>query len=211
MNRGDTKMINTFQDLRNRFETIANKSHKVNRPGPGAIGELLEELMVGAIVGNDRGPDFASINTEAKVHYGKNALTTVFTRKPSQGMTTKEFYNEYGRTTVRVGSVTYKGHTVKVTKKKVSIMVDGVAVLSWTIAELIERIEEKMPNLAMVFATKQGEHVTYDRMAVCRKIVASRFIDSIRNGKVLLDHRGSRGIGFRANPSVIEGWFEVLH
>ena len=83
--------------------------------------------------------------------------------------------------------------------------------MSWTVAELEQRITEKMPNLAIVHATKQGEKVSYNKMTVCRKIIASRFIASLRQGEVVVEIRGSRGTIFRAMPKVIEGWFEVLH
>jgi len=52
-------MINTFQELHNRFDAIARATHNVTRTSAGAVGELFEELMQGEIVGNDRGADFA--------------------------------------------------------------------------------------------------------------------------------------------------------
>jgi len=205
-------MLNSFQDLTTRFAQVASQPHQLTRNSNGEIGELFEELMVGKIVGNDRGADFAAINTEAKVHYGKTANTTVFTFAPTQGLSTKDFRAEHGKTTVRSGSVTYKGHTVNVSKDEVSIMIDGVAACGWKIAELKERIKIKMPNLAMVFATKHNpSQVTFDRMALCQKVIASRFINSIALGEVVIEHRGDRGIGFRAKPSVIETWFETVH
>jgi len=63
----------------------------------------------------------------------------------------------------------------------------------------------------MVKATKQGDKVTFDRLAVCRKVIASRFIDSIARGDVVIEMRGNRGVTFRATPSVIETWFETVH
>ena len=189
-------MINTFQELHNRFDAIAHSTHNVTRTSAGAVGELFEELMQGEIVGNDRGADFAGINTEAKVHHG-SGVTTVFTFAPSSG--------------ISADVVNGHGHSLTVSADSVNVTVDGQAVAGWTVAELSARIVEKMPNLAIVTATKSNSTVTFDRMAVCRNVIASRFIDSIRNGNVVIEMRGSRGVTFRAMPSIIEGWFEVLH
>jgi len=207
-------MINTFQELHNRFDAIAHSAHNVTRSSSGAVGELFEKLMVGKIVGNQKGADFASIETEAKVHYG-NSETTLFGFAPKRrtgSITAAQFAFTYGSSRVRANVVNSYGHSLKVNAKSVKITVDGKAVTGWTVAELSERIAEKMPNLAIVKATKTGNRVTYDRMTVCRHIIASRFIDSIRNGDVVVEVRGSqRGVIFRAMPSIIEGWFEVLH
>ena len=203
-------MINTMQDLRDRFETISNKMHTVTHTSNGAVGELFEELMQGEIVGNDRGADFAKINTEAKVHYS-NGVTTVFTFAPTKGMRPQHFKDQFGGSCVHTSKPNGKGHKLNIRGNKVSVNVGNKSLMSWTVAELEQRIEEKMPNLAIVKATKQGGKVSYDKMTVCRKIIASRFIDSIRKGDVVVEIRGSRGTIFRAYPSVIEGWFEVLH
>jgi hypothetical protein len=210
MNRGDNTMINTFQELHNRFDAIAHSTHNVTRTSAGAVGELFEELMEGEIVGNDRGADFAGINTEAKVHHG-SGVTTVFTFAPSSGISASQFKSAHGSTVVRADVVNGHGHSLTVSADSVSVTVDGQAVAGWTVAELSARIVEKMPNLAIVTATKSNSTVTFDRMAVCRNVIASRFIDSIRNGNVVIEMRGSRGVTFRAMPSIIEGWFEVLH
>jgi len=203
-------MINSFQDLAARFAAISSQSHVVTRKSAGAVGELFESLMVGEIVGNDRGADFAAINTEAKVHHG-NGVTTVFTFAPTTGINAREFKATHGSTVVRHGVTNGKGHGVEVNGPSVNVTVAGVAVAGWTVAELAARIEEKMPNLAMVAATKKGNAVTFDRMAVCRKVIASRFIDSIARGDVVIEMRGERGVTFRAMPSVIETWFETVH
>ena len=203
-------MINSFQDLAARFAAVSSQSHVVTRKSAGAVGELFESLMVGEIVGNDRGADFAAINTEAKVHHG-NGVTTVFTFAPTTGINASEFKAAHGSTVVRHGVINGKGHGVEVNGSTVNVTVSGVTVAGWTVAELAARIEEKMPNLAMVKATKQGETVTFDRMAVCRKVIASRFVDSIAHGDVVIEMRGNRGVTFRAMPSVIETWFETVH
>ena len=75
-------MLNSFEDLNTRFAQVASQPHAVTRKSAGAVGELFEQLMVGGVVGNDRGADFAAINTEAKVHHGKGVLT-VFTFAPT--------------------------------------------------------------------------------------------------------------------------------
>ena len=209
-------MINTFQELHNRFDAITNSVHKVTRSSNGAVGELFEELMQGEIVGNDRGADFANINTEAKVHHG-SGVTTAFTFAPTKGMRPRHFKDQFGGSCVRTTKRNGKGHQLNIRGNKVSVKVGNSSIMSWTVAELEARITEKMPNLAIVKATKvkatkKGKAtVTFDRMAVCRNVIASRFIDSIRNGDVVVEIRGSRGTIFRAYPSVIEGWFEVLH
>ncbi len=203
-------MINSFQELNTRFAQVASKPHTVTRKSAGAVGELFEALMVGGIVGNDRGADFAGINTEAKVHHGKG-VTTVFTFAPTTGMTATEFKNAHGSTVVRAETINGKGHSLQARRDGFVVTVSGVAVAGWTVAELTARIEEKMPNLAMITATKKGNAVTFDRMAVCQKIIASRFIDSVAKGEVVIEMRGSRGVTFRAMPSVIEGWFETVH
>jgi len=207
-------MINSFQDLTARFAQVASQSHAVTRKSAGAVGELFEQLMVGGIVGNDRGADFAAINTEAKVHHGKGVLT-VFTFAPTVGMSASEFKAAHGSTVVRLGVANGKGHSVTIVHHikgpSVAVTVDGKPTAGWTIDELKKRIEEKMPNLAMVAATKKGNAVTFDRLAVCRKVIASRFLDSIARGDVVIEMRGNRGVTFRAMPSVIETWFETVH
>ena len=206
-------MINSFQDLNTRFAQVASQPHAVTRKSAGAVGELFEQLMVGGVVGNDRGADFAAINTEAKVHHGKGVLT-VFTFAPTVGMSAAKFKALHGSSVVRRGVANGKGHSIEMTfgsNAVVNVTVGGVAVAGWKVAELSARIEEKMPNLAMVAATKKGNAVTFDRLAVCRKVIASRFIDSIARGDVVIEMRGNRGVTFRAMPSVIETWFETVH
>ena len=68
-------MINSFQDLNTRFAQVARQPYAVTRKSAGAVGELFEQLMVGGIVGNQSGADFAEIATEATVHYRTGALT----------------------------------------------------------------------------------------------------------------------------------------
>ena len=203
-------MINSFQDLNTRFAQVASQTHAITRKSAGAVGELFEQLMVGGVVGNDRGADFAAINTEAKVHHGKGVMT-VFTFAPTTGMSATEFKDAHGSTVVRRGVANGKGGSVEVNGSMVNVTVGGVAVTGWAVAELSARIEEKMPNLAMVTATKKGNAVTFDRLAVCRKVIASRFVDSIARGDVVIEMRGNRGVTFRAMPSVIETWFETVH
>ena len=203
-------MINSFQDLNTRFAQVASQPHAITRKSAGAVGELFEQLMVGGVVGNARGADFAAINTEAKVHHGKGVMT-VFTFAPTTGMSATEFKDAHGSTVVRRGVANGKGGSVEVNGSMVNVTVGGVAVTGWAVAELSARIEEKMPNLAMVTATKKGNAVTFDRLAVCRKVIASRFVDSIARGDVVIEMRGNRGVTFRAMPSVIETWFETVH
>lgn len=203
-------MINSFNDLSERFNIVSAVAHRVTRKSAGAVGELFEELMVGEIVGNDRGADFAAINTEAKVHHGKGQ-TTVFSYAPTYGVKAAQFKAAYGSSIVRSNGNNGKGHVLEVTDERVSVIVDGVAVCGWMVSELLSRITEKMPNLAIVAATKKGEQVTFDRMTVCRQIVATRFLDSIKRGEVSIEMRGSRGVSFRAMPETIIKWFETVH
>jgi len=126
-------------------------------------------------------------------------------------MRPRHFKDQFGGSCVRTTKRNGKGHQLNIRGNKVSVKVGNSSIMSWTVAELEARITEKMPNLAIVKATKGKATVTFDRMAVCRNVIASRFIDSIRNGDVVVEIRGSRGTIFRAYPSVIEGWFEVLH
>ena len=195
-------MINTIQDLRDRFDTIAHKAHTVTRTSSGAVGELFEELMVGEIVGNQKGADFVNIETEAKVHYRAGEVTIFSFR--GDGLKPSEIKAKRNKSTVRTGDGLTENNG------RFTVKHNGETLTSWKISDLEARITEKMPNLAIVKATKTGNKVTYDKMAVCQHIVPSRFIDSIRNGEVRIELR-SKGTSFRANPAIVEGWFEVLH
>ena len=206
-------MLNSFEDLNNRFAQVASQPHAVTRKSAGAVGELFEALMVGGIVGNQKGADFADIATEAKVHYRTGELT-IFSCKGEMircidgacfpSLKPAEIKAKRGKSTVRVGDgLTEQGDQFVVEH-------NGDRLVAWDKATLISRIVEKMPNLAMVKATKQGDQVTFDALTVCRKIIPSRFIDSIRNGQVRIELR-SKGTSFRANPDVIASWFEIVH
>ena len=59
--QGVNQMLNSFEDLTARFTEIASQPHVVSRKSHGAVGELFEELMVGEVVGNQSGADFAEI------------------------------------------------------------------------------------------------------------------------------------------------------
>ena len=195
-------MINSFQDLNSRFAQVASQPHAVTRKSAGAVGELFEELMVGGVVGTQKGADFAEIATEAKVHYRTGELT-IFSCK-GEGLKPADIKAKRGKSTVRVGDgLTEHGD-------QFAVKHDGETLVAWNKSTLVARIVEKMPNLAMVKATKQGETVTFDALTVCRQIIPSRFIDSIRNGQVRIELR-SKGTSFRANPDVIASWFEVVH
>lgn len=115
-------MINSFQDLNTRFAQVASQPHAVTRKSAGAVGELFEQLMVGGVVGNDRGADFAAINTEAKVHHGKGVMT-VFTFAPTTGMSATEFKDAHGSTVVRRGVANGKGGSVEVNGSMVNVTV----------------------------------------------------------------------------------------
>ena len=206
-------MLNSFEDLNPRFAQVASQPHAVTRKSAGAVGELFEELMIGGIVGNQSGADFAEIATEAKVHYRTGELT-IFSCKGEMircidgacfpSLKPAEIKAKRGKSTVRVGDgLTEQGEQFVVEH-------GGETLVAWDKATLISRIVEKMPNLAMVKATKKGETVTFDALTVCRKIIPSRFIDSIRNGQVRIELR-SKGTSFRANPDVIASWFETVH
>ena len=195
-------MLNSFEDLNTRFAQVASQPHAVTRKSAGAVGELFEELMIGGIVGNQSGADFAKIATEAKVHYRTGELT-IFSCK-GEGLKPSEIKAKRNKSTVRVGDgLTERGDQCVGEH-------GGETLVAWDKATLISRIVEKMPNLAMVKATKQGDQVTFDALTVCRQIIPSRFIDSIRNGQVRIELR-SKGTSFRANPDVIAGWFETVH
>ena len=202
-------MISTFADLDTRFAAIAGTSHVVTRKSAGAVGELFEELMAGGIVGNFAGADFAEIDTEAKVHYGRGPMT-LFCFAFSHGVKPAEFSKAYGSGQVRVGRVNSKGHSLRVTDSAVEVTVDGRAVAGWSVADLLERIENKMPNLAMVDATKRGQSVVFNQMFVGKRIVAERFIEAIASGNVIVEMR-SGAVQFRANPETVKGWFEASH
>ena len=204
-------MINSFQDLTTRFAQVARKPHVVTRKSAGAVGELFEELMIGGIVGNQSGADFAAINCEAKVHYTRtNRLTTLFCFAFTLGLKPSAFAKEFHAGMARAGRTNKHGQSVSVCWKRVMITVDGVAVAGWTIDELKERIEMKMPNLAFVNATKRGQTVTFDEMFVGQHVVAERFIDSIANGDVTIEMR-SGVVQFRASRDVIKTWFAKVN
>ena len=204
-------MLNSFEDLNTRFAQVASKPHVVTRKSAGAVGELFEELMLGKIVGTQKGADFAAINCEAKVHYSRtNPLTTLFCFAFSLGLKPSEFSKEFHVGTVYAGRANKRGQSVSVCWKRVMITVDGVAVAGWTIDELKERIEMKMPNLAFVNATKRGQTVTFNEMFVGQHVVAERFIDSIADGEVAIEMR-SNCVQFRATPAVIKKWFAKVN
>ena len=204
-------MINSFQDLTTRFAQVASKPHVVTRKSAGAVGELFEELMIGGIVGNQSGADFAAINTEAKVHFSRTGvLTTLFCSAFTLGLKPSAFAKEFHAGMARAGRANKHGHSVSVCWKRVMITVDGVAVAGWTVDELKERIERKMPNLAFVNATKRGQTVTFNEMFVGQHVVAERFIDSIANGDVTIEMR-SGVVQFRAHQNVIKTWFAKVN
>ena len=105
-------MLNSFEDLNNRFAQVASQPHAVTRKSAGAVGELFEALMVGGIVGNQKGADFAEIATEAKVHYRTGELT-IFSCKGEMircidgacfpSLKPAEIKAKRGKSTVRVG------------------------------------------------------------------------------------------------------------
>ena len=205
MNRGDTKMINTFKELHNRFDAIAHKKHTIKSFSNGAVGELFEKLMIGRIVGGQRGADFTNINTEAKVHYSSNTQVTLFSYR-GKGIAPRDVTERRGKSHAKMGN----GIVEK--NGKFCITHNGKTLCEWSVSDLEARITEKMTNLALIKATKTGNKVTYDKMTVCRKLIPSRFIESIRKGEVKIETRSSKNIAqFRTNYSVIEGWFEVLH
>ena len=204
-------MLNSFEDLTTRFAQVASKPHVVTRKSAGAVGELFEELMLGKIVGTQKGADFAAINCEAKVHYARcNPLTTLFCFAFSLGLKPSQFSKEFHVGTAHAGRTNKHGQSVSVCWKRVMVTVDGVAVAGWTIDELKERIERKMPNLAFVNATKRGQTVTFNEMFVGQHVVAERFIDSIANGEVAIEMR-SDCVQFRATPAVIKTWFAKVN
>ena len=94
-------MLNSFEDLNTRFAQVARQPHAVTRKSAGAVGELFEQLMVGGIVGNQSGADFAEIATEAKVHYRTGELT-IFSCK-GEGLKPAEIKAKRNKSTVRVG------------------------------------------------------------------------------------------------------------
>jgi len=198
-------MINTFKDLQNRFNAIAHKKHTVRSTSHGAVGELFEKLMIGRVVGTQKGADFVSINTEAKVHYSSTNLVTIFSYR-GKGIDPRDVTELRGRSYAKMGD----GIVEK--NGNICIAHNGKILCIWSISALEARITEKMTNLAIVKATKTGNKVTYNKMTVCRKLIPSRFIDSIRKGDVKIETRHSRNATqFRASYSVIEEWFEVLH
>ena len=105
-------MLNSFEDLNNRFAQVASQPHAVTRKSAGAVGELFEALMIGGIVGNQKGADFAEIATEAKVHYRTGELT-IFSCKGEMircidgacfpSLKPAEIKAKRGKSTVRVG------------------------------------------------------------------------------------------------------------
>jgi len=204
-------MLNSFEDLTARFTEIASQPHVVSRKSHGAVGELFEELMVGEVVGNQSGADFAEIATEAKVHYRMGEMT-LFSCKGGMircidgagfpSLPNAEVKKQMGQSVFRMG----KGLT-----EQDGQFVIGDRLIAWDVATLEARIAEKMPNLAMVKATKHNaDQVTFDALTVCRKIIPSRFIDSIRKGEVCVEVR-SNGTQFRASPKIISSWFETVH
>jgi len=209
MNNGGYPMINSFSDLDSRFAAIAGKPHAVTRKSAGAVGELFEALMIGGIVGNQKGADFAAIDTEAKVHYAKNP-TTIFSFAFTQGMKPSDFSKRFNSGIARAGATNKHGHSVTVKGDMVQVTVNGQAVAGWTIAEIAERIEMKMPNLAMVDATKRGNQVIFNEMFVGKRVVAERFIEAIASGAVVIEMR-SGAVQFRAKPATIKEWFETIH
>lgn len=203
-------MINSFAALDSRFATIANRDHAVTRASAGAVGELFEQLMVGEIVGNQRGADFAAIDCEAKVHYG-SGVVSLFTLAPTWGMKAGEFKRDHGSTVVRANAVNNKGFTVLIDAGYVCVARDGQAIVGWTVEALANRIEEKMANVCFVTATKKSNSVTFTDMFVGKRVNGQRFVDAIRTGKVAIEMRGDRGCVFRAMPAVLKSLFETTH
>tara|TARA_B100000214_G_scaffold356803_1_gene315719 strand:- start:670 stop:1335 length:666 start_codon:yes stop_codon:yes gene_type:complete len=217
--QGVNQMLNSFEDLTARFTEIASQPHVVRRKSHGAVGELFEELMVGEVVGNQSGADFAEIATEAKVHYRMGEMTLfsckgeMFRAKDGArfpSLPNAEVKKQTGKSIFRMGKglQEQRGQFVVTTLNNDCIR---FGLIAWDIATLEARIAEKMPNLAMVKATKHNsDQVTFDALTVCRKIITSRFIDSIRKGEVCVEVR-SNGTQFRASPKVISSWFTTVH
>lgn len=202
-------MIKSFAELDARFAAIAGKTHTVRRNHAGAAGELFEVLMQGEIVGNDKGADFAAINCEAKVHTSKSA-TTIFCMAFSRGIKPAEFSKRFGSGTVRMGKINKAGQSVAVVGDALMVTVNGQAVAGWSLTEIAKRIEEKMPNLAMVNATKHNNRVVFNQMFIGKRVVADHFIASILAGDVVIEMR-SGAVQFRAQSKIIETWFETTH